>query len=133
MTEGRSAGAALLAGLGRSARLRCPRCGARGIVDGWFRLAGRCSGCGLVPDRGEHDHFLGAMLLNLVVAELVAVGGIVVLLVLVWPDPPWGAVTAAGVVLAAGLPVAFYPFSRLLWLSLDLVFRPPEEDAASSS
>ena len=57
--------------LWRGMRLRCPHCGSRGILDGWFKLKHRCPSCGLVLDRGESDYFLGAYLVNLVAVELI--------------------------------------------------------------
>lgn len=75
-------------------------------------------------DRGEEDHFLGAVLLNLVVDELAVAVAATVVIVLTWPDVPWTGITVGCVALAAGLPVATYPFSRLLWLAADLYIRP---------
>lgn len=116
----------------RAAALRCPGCGSGGLVRRWVRIRGACPSCGLRTDRGEHDHFLGAMALNLVAAELVLVlvlGGV---MIAAWPDPPWTLLTWGGAALALVLPVAFYPFAKLLWLALDLRFRPedPGEEAS---
>lgn len=111
-------------GLGRALRLRCPRCGARGVLESWFRLTPECPRCGLETDRGEEDHFLGAILLNFVAVEtaLAALGTLVI--VATWPDVPWTAITVGGVVLAAAMPAATYPWSRLLYLAVDLKLRP---------
>lgn len=122
--ESAEAPAGLAGALGRAARLRCPRCGARGIVRGWLAVGPACPACGLRADRGEGDHFLGAMALNLVVAELMTAAAVLALLLATWPEPPWGLLTWGGVALAALMPVAFYPFSKLVWLTLDLRFRP---------
>lgn len=120
--------AGLTRSLARAAVLRCPRCGSRGIVRGWISVGPRCPGCGLRADRGEGDHFLGAMALNLVVAELVTAGAVLALLLATWPDPPWGLLTWGGAALAALMPLVFYPFSKLLWLALDRRFRPGRPD-----
>jgi hypothetical protein len=61
------------------------------------------------------------MLCNLVVAELLFVAALVAWTVLTWPDPPWRLIwigSVAGMVLA---PIATYPFSKTLWLALDLL------------
>ena len=108
----------------RALRLRCPRCGARGILESWFELAAECPRCGLDTDRGEEGHFLGAMLLSLVAVELLVAGLAALTIVLAWPAVPWTAITLGGVVLAVGTPVAIYPYSRLLWLGVDLHIRP---------
>ncbi len=108
----------------RALRLRCPRCGGRGILESWFELADECPGCGLDTDRGEEGHFLGAMLVSLVAVELLVAGLAALTIVLAWPAVPWTAITVGGVLLAVGMPVAIYPYSRLLWLGVDLHIRP---------
>lgn len=110
--------------IGRALRLRCPRCGAGGILASWFELADACPRCGLDTDRGEEGHFLGAMLLSLVAVELVVAALAALTIVLCWPAVPWTAITVGGVLLAVGMPVAIYPYSRLLWLAVDLHIRP---------
>lgn len=114
----------LLTWLIRALRLRCPRCGARGILASWFELAEECPRCGLDTDRGEEGHFLGAMLLSLVAVELVVAALAALTIVVAWPAVPWNAITIGGVILAVGMPVGLYPYSRLLWLGVDLHIRP---------
>lgn len=111
----------------RAAALRCPRCGARGIFRHWLKLREDCPGCALTLDRGEsEDYWLGAYAFNLVAAELFTVLAMVIWVTAVWPAVPWTAVQWVAVLLAAGSPVAFFPFSRTLWLAWDLSFRPAE-------
>lgn len=62
--------------------------------------------------------------MNLVAAELLGIGGIVVWIIATWPDVPWTAVQYGGPLIMIALPVLFYPFSRALWLTWDLCFRP---------
>ena len=91
----------------------------------YFRLEHHCRECGLRFERGEGDYWLGAYVLNLVAAELVFAALLVIFLIARWPDVPWDAleyVCAVGVVVA---PVLLYPLSKLLWLALDVAFRPP--------
>ena len=109
----------------RALALRCPRCGGRRIFRSWFRLTQECPSCGLVLERGEgEDHWFGAVAVNLVAAELLGIGAIVVWIVATWPDVPWTAVQYGGPLIMIALPVLFYPFSRALWLAWDLYFRP---------
>jgi uncharacterized protein (DUF983 family) len=109
----------------RALTLRCPRCGTRGIFRSWFRLKPECPTCGLVLERGEsEDHWFGAVAVNLVAAELLGIGAIVVWFIATWPDVPWTAVQYGGPLIMIALPVLFYPFSRALWLAWDLYFRP---------
>ena len=105
-------------------RLRCPACGARGIVAHWLRLADRCPACGLRPDRGEPDHFLGGYVVNLGIAEAVAATVWIVLLVVTWPNPSWALMEWSAAALVIGMPIAWYPFTRLLFLALDLSAQP---------
>ena len=109
----------------RAFTLRCPRCGGRGIFRNWFRLRPECPACGLALERGEaEDHWFGAVAVNLVAAELLGVGALIVWIIAAWPNVPWTAVQFTGPVLMIALPVLFYPFSRALWLAWDLYFRP---------
>lgn len=126
--SGEEARPATWVALARSLGLRCPRCGSGGLVRRWVRVREACPGCGLLTDRGEHDHFLGAMALNLVVAELVLVALLGGAMAATWPEPPWGLLTWGGAAAALVLPVLFYPFSKLAWLALDLRFRPEESE-----
>ncbi|HEY8601229.1 MAG TPA: DUF983 domain-containing protein [Thermomicrobiales bacterium] len=113
--------------LGRGALLRCPRCGGRGIIKGWFSMQRRCPSCNLVLDRGESsDYWLGAYTINFVVAESVAVLLIVALILFTLPDIPWNTVQYASIIAAVVMPLLFFPFSRTLWLALDLWARPSE-------
>lgn len=83
-----------------------------------------CPVCQLILDRGEHDYFLGGYTVNFLVAELLIVLGGAVSIVLTWPEVPWTLITWSLVLLMVVAPVVFYPFSKTLWLALDLIFRP---------
>jgi hypothetical protein len=77
--------------------------------------------------RGESaDFWLGAYVFNLAAGELLAIGIPVLWVVLTWPSPPWTAIQITAAVLAVGLPLLFFPFSRTLWLAWDLSFRDHE-------
>lgn len=110
--------------LGRAVRLRCPACGARGIVRHWLQLHATCPACGQPVDRPEPGYSLGAMLLNLVAAELLLASLVLLLIVTTWPAVPWRALLYGGVVLVVLAPVALYPVTRLVWLAIDLALQP---------
>jgi uncharacterized protein (DUF983 family) len=113
--------------LGRALRLRCPVCGRGALFRGFFQPRERCPACGFRLER-EEGYYLGAMLLNVLVAELLFVVGFAIALVRTWPNPPWTLLT---VVLMAGvalLPILLYPFSRSVWLALDLMVQPPRAE-----
>ena len=110
--------------MSRAVRLRCPHCGSRGILDGWFKVAHRCPNCGLVLDRGESDYFLGAYLVNLVAVELILAAIMVVIGIATAPDVPWTLLTWGGIVFALVAAIACYPWTKVLWLGFDIVLRP---------
>ena len=104
-------------------------------MESWFRIRGRCPACGLRFERDEEqEYWLGAYTLNFIVTEVVFGAALLVVLLVTWPNPPWSAILWGGAAQMILTPIVFYPFSRALWLAIDLVFRPPTaEDFASSS
>lgn len=110
--------------LGRALRLRCPSCGVGALFSRWIKLRTKCDGCGLHFERGEHDHFLGAYLVNFIIAELLVVAALVAGMMLTWPDVPWSTLTWVLIAMVIPAPVLTYPFSRAVWLALDLQFQP---------
>jgi uncharacterized protein (DUF983 family) len=113
---------------GRALLLRCPRCGGRGIWESWFKMKHACPTCGQVLERGEsRDFWIGAYLINLVVAETAAVLIAAIVWLTLWPRVSFNFLWGASMVLAVVTPIVFYPFSRDLWLAWDLHFRPHEE------
>lgn len=113
--------------LGRALRRRCPRCGAGGIWLSWFKMRHACPVCGQVFERGEsHDFFIGAYLINLVVAEASAIVIAAIMWITLGSRVSFNVLWGASMALAVIMPVIFYPFSRELWLAFDLYFRPSE-------
>lgn len=83
-----------------------------------------CPRCGLHFER-EPGYWVGAIAINTVV-----VGGafailFVVTMVLTVPDIPWVALLIAVVPLMTIGPALVYPFSKTLWLAVDLGFLQP--------
>lgn len=114
----------LLLPLGRALRMRCPRCGAPGLFQSWLRPKRACPACGQPIERPEEGYYLGSLLLNLIVAELLPLGAMVGVLLATWPHPPWDLLLYGGAALAAISPFVFYPFSKLAWLAVDLYIQP---------
>jgi uncharacterized protein (DUF983 family) len=111
----------------RALRRRCPRCGSAGIWSSWFRMKHACPTCGQVFERGESEDFwIGAYLINLVVAETMAVVIAAVLWLAASPVLSFNVLWGISMVLAVVMPIVFYPFARDLWLAWDLHFRPTE-------
>jgi uncharacterized protein (DUF983 family) len=111
----------------RALRLRCPLCGGAGLFAGWFKPRAVCPGCGFQLER-EEGYYLGAMLLNVIVAELIFVAGFALTLVRTWPTPPWTLLTYGSMAAVVVFPILLYPFSRSLWLALDLYIQPPRAE-----
>lgn len=112
----------------RGAAKRCASCGAGGLFTGWFRMAPTCPGCGYRFER-EEGMFLGAYVMNLAIAQLLVVLlAIVPAIVLLAGDPDAGLlpVFAGGVVGAVFGPLVFYPFSKTLWVAIELIMRPAD-------
>lgn len=109
----------------RALTLRCPVCGGRGLFRRWVAIRPHCPTCRLKTDRGNRDHFVGAYLVNLILAELLFAIGFGAWMLTVWPDVPWDRieVVLVGAMLLA--PLILYPFTRTVWLAADLIFDPP--------
>ena len=116
-----------LLNLGRALRLRCPVCGRGALFRGWFQGRATCPACGFHLER-EEGYYLGAMLVNVVVAELLFVIGFAITLIKTWPTPPWTLLTWGSMIGVALFPIILYPFSRAVWLALDLVVQPPRPE-----
>jgi uncharacterized protein (DUF983 family) len=109
----------------RAITRHCPYCGAPGVFDGYFTLRERCPTCSVTFER-EEGYFLGAYAINLIVAEFIGLGLAIFLLFktglreldLIWQE-------GIAVALAVAFPLILFPFSRTVWIALDLVLHPP--------
>ena len=119
--------------LGRAARLRCPHCGGGPVLQHWLKMRSRCGHCGLAIERGERDYFIGSMLFNLVVSEMLFAFAFVTTLIVMWPDVPWDTLQWAAPVGMAIAPLLLFPFSKLAWLGFDILLRPVTPDELTPS
>lgn len=111
----------------RALVLRCPRCGGRAVLRSWLHLRRECPTCGLAVERGEdEDYWYGGFMFNIIAAELLTMGVVVVWMMATFPDVPWTRLQFVASALAIAVPFATFPFTRFLWLAWDLVFRPSE-------
>jgi uncharacterized protein (DUF983 family) len=110
----------------RAFLLHCPECGGGGLFRHWLRLEARCPHCALKLDRATPDHFVGAYLVNLIIAEVLFAIGLGVWLLSVWPAVPWDEIEVVAVVAMLATPLLTYPFTRTVWLAADLIFDPPK-------
>ena len=117
----------------RGAIKRCPACGASGLFSNWFRMAERCPGCGYHFER-EEGFFLGAYVMNLAIAQgLVMLLAVVPTIVLLNADADANLVPVivGGLIGAVLAPLFFYPFSKTLWVAIELTLRPVDETEPS--
>lgn len=107
--------------LWRGMTQRCPRCGARGIGDGFWELETTCHGCGWLFER-EEGYWVGAMIVLLAAVE--AIFGIFLLagILLTWPDVPWSVLLYSGLVLNGVVPFLLYRWSKTTWMGLHTLF-----------
>lgn len=108
---------------GRALLLRCPVCGKGRMFHSWFKMNEECARCGWHFER-EEGYFTGAMAINLVLAELVLCVAAIAFIV---NGTPIAVAIPAGVALGVALPMLGWPFSRSLWVALDLILHPLSE------
>jgi uncharacterized protein (DUF983 family) len=112
---------------GRALVRRCPVCGQGQLFTRWVRMRERCPRCDLAFERVE-GHWTGALGINTVVSFGSLLLTMLVIFWLTYPDVPAGLLLGSAVVVAVVVPFAFFPFSKTLWLAIDLQMRPPGPD-----
>jgi uncharacterized protein (DUF983 family) len=110
--------------LARALMLRCPNCGGRGLFRSWLRMRETCPTCALALDRGERGYHVGSYMLNIIAAELIFVALFLGVLAATWPEPPWDLLQYGGAAMMVLAPVLLYPFTKTVFLAIDLVVRP---------
>jgi uncharacterized protein (DUF983 family) len=105
---------------------RCPVCGQKKIFDGFFRLKKSCPNCGYVFER-QDGYWVGAMIINIAVAEAWFFLLFMIVLISTLPEVPWLPLLAVALVTNGLLPVIFYPHSKTLWMAIDLYIHPLKE------
>lgn len=122
-----SATTALLRGF----RKLCPRCGERDTFVSWFQPRKTCPRCELRFAK-EEGGFLGAMTLNYAVAIGLWLVVLIVAVVLTVPDVPVVPLLIISAVVLIGVPLWFYPRSKMIWAAVEFLvlrgepeYRPP--------
>ena len=100
--------------------LRCPVCGGGGLFKRWFNLKPHCPTCGFYFDR-EPGWYIGAMIVSTAASMTVFALAFALGVWLTWPTVPWGVLTIGNLVLVGLFHIAFYPFSKTIWLATDLI------------
>ncbi|MEO8477282.1 MAG: DUF983 domain-containing protein [Actinomycetota bacterium] len=113
--------------LWRGLRKRCPRCGATGIFTSWFDMKETCPRCGLRFEK-EAGGFLGAMVINYVVAFTVWVVMLTVVLALMLPVVPVISLIVASIGIFTAIPFWFYPRSTSIWAAVEFLILKTDPD-----
>ena len=109
--------------LSRGLTKRCAVCGQGKLFRRWFTMIEGCPTCGLTFER-EPGQYVGAVFINTVVALVVMLATIVGLLIATYPDMPAVPIMAISATVALVVPLLFYPYSRTIWLAIDLTMNP---------
>jgi uncharacterized protein (DUF983 family) len=110
--------------LWRGATRRCARCGSGKLFRRYFSMVPDCPRCGLHFER-EHGYWTGAIAVNTIVFCALFVITLGATMVITQPDIPWVTLLMAVIPLMALGPVLFYPWSKTIWLAIDLGFLQP--------
>ena len=108
-------------GLGK----RCPVCAHKGIFDSWFKLKDRCPTCGYVFAR-EEGYWVSAIIVNMAVIEALFLILFIAIVLATAPEVEWAPLLVLGGVMNVVVPVLFYPYSKTVWMGVDLYFHPLE-------
>lgn len=109
----------------RSLRRRCPVCGGKNIFSGWFTLRDSCPTCGYQFER-EEGYFVSAIIVNMAVIEGIFLVAFLVTILATAPEVPWAPLLILAGVMNVIVPIVFYPFSKTVWMAIDLYFHPIE-------
>lgn len=124
-TDDRSAMPSTTTMLLRAFSKHCPVCGQGHLFRRWFTLIERCPRCGLRFERIE-GHWTGDLGINTIVSFGALLVTLFVGIFATYPDIPAGPLLVAAIGVAAIVPIVFFPFSKTIWLALDLMMRPLE-------
>jgi uncharacterized protein (DUF983 family) len=108
--------------VGRALLLRCPRCGSEHVLEGWFKLRERCGVCALGLRRApESDEWFGGYFINLIVSQLLMLVVVIGYVIYSWPAVPWNTVEVLTIAMIFVSSILSYPFSKLVWIAVELV------------
>jgi uncharacterized protein (DUF983 family) len=103
---------------------RCPRCGSGHLFHKWLKMVPDCPRCGLHFER-EEGYWTGAIAVNTIIIGGIFVVVFVTAMVLTIPTIPWVPILAAVLPIMAIGPFVAYPFSKTIWVAIDMSFLQP--------
>jgi hypothetical protein len=93
------------------------------VLAGWFSLRDGCPVCALALRHApDSDEWFGGYFINLIASESLMLVVVVGYVLASWPAVPWPTVEALGVVMVIVSPVISYPFAKLVWVAIEIVF-----------
>ncbi len=87
----------------------------------------RCPRCGLKLERIE-GHWTGALGINTIVVSGAMLLTVFIGVFATWPEPQFLPMVVIGLAIAVVGPFVFFPFSKTIWLAIDVAIRPVEAD-----
>ena len=103
----------------------CAVCGKGRLFRHWFRMLDRCPRCDLKFERME-GHMSGEVGINTIVSFGTLMIVLFVFTFTFWPEPPIPALIGTAAAAALIGPFVYYPFSKTIWLAIDVMMRPIE-------
>ena len=107
--------------LARGIKRSCPICGNGKIFSSYFKLKETCPKCTYNFSR-EDGYWVGAIIMNTAVTFALFLLLFIVSIIAMAPDIDWMVLLVIGVATNLIFPVLFYPFSKTLWMAIDLTF-----------
>lgn len=112
----------------RGLLLRCPYCGQGKLFRKGFTMYEKCPVCGWRFER-EEGYWTGAIALNLVVTELlITLIGIPLAIAFALSGAPITLLLLIGLPLPIFLPFLFFRHAKSLWMTIDFILHPVEEE-----
>ena len=106
---------------------RCPICGGRKIFSGWYTIKDACPTCGYRFER-ESGYWVGAIIVNTAFTFALFALVFAVAIFATIPDVEWVPLLIVAATTNVVFPILFYPFSKTLWMALDIYFHPYRGD-----
>lgn len=97
------------------------------MFSSWFTIRTACPRCELRFEK-EEGGYLGAMVLNFVVAMTLWIGVLVIALIATVPDVPVWPLLAASCLVLILVPLAFYPNSKAIWAAVEFLVAKSDPD-----
>lgn len=102
---------------------RCPQCGGKDIFKHYIELKQNCPTCGYRFER-EEGYFLGGYALGVVFTGLIPL--ILLVFAFIYTDYDWITLELIFIPMAILLPLILFPYTRTLWMMIDLWIHPTE-------